>query len=142
MRRIPFSDPVRRPAPRTLIALGVPVLLTGIGTIIVLDGDSTSETTSGIEAAGEPSTEQATDDLVAATSADVLALMSDTRSLDGSGNNVDAMELGAAGQIFPRQTDANDAEGDDADRPRRADRRRDVETRRDRDRPRRPRREG
>jgi hypothetical protein len=110
MSRIPFSDPDRRPSPRTLLAIGLPVVLTGAGTIIVLTDDSSSETASGLDT---QSAEIVADEPEAAiaTVADVMALVSDTRSLDGSGNNVGAPELGAAGQIYPRETDANYADG-------------------------------
>jgi hypothetical protein len=110
MSRIPFSDPDRRPSPRTLLALGVPVLLTGVGTFIVLDDNSPPESATGVEAAvdGDPT---AVEQLAAATAADVAALVSDASSLDGTGNNLDVLELGSVGEIYPRETDANYADG-------------------------------
>lgn len=108
MRRSPSSKPVRRPSARTLIAIGVPVLLTGVGTIIVIDHDPPDETASDVV---DAAASDAAGTAAAATPGDVLALMSDTRSLDGTGNNVDVPELGSAGQIYPREVDANYADG-------------------------------
>ena len=107
MSRVPFFSPTRRRSARTLLALGVPVLLTGVGTIIVVDHDPSNETASGVARAAA----EVADDAVTAPPADVLALVSDTRSLDGTGNNVGAPELGAAFQIYPRETAANYADG-------------------------------
>ncbi len=112
MSRIPFSDPARRPSPRALLALGVPVLLTGVGTLIVLDDDSPLESATGVQAAGDADGDPtAVEQLTAATAADVVALVSDARSLDGTGNNLDVPELGSVGEIYPRETDANYADG-------------------------------
>ncbi len=62
------------------------------------------------DATGEPDIVSAAAP-AAATSADVLALLADERSLDGTGNNALDPELGAAGGIYRREADANYVDG-------------------------------
>ncbi|MFW2332359.1 peroxidase family protein [Ilumatobacter sp.] len=115
------------PSRRTALALSVPVLLTGAGAFAVATadeaGDRSAETASRTpgatddttgdaltDATGEPDIVPAAAQAVA-TPADVLALLADERSLDGTGNNALDPELGAAGGIYRREADANYVDG-------------------------------
>ena len=92
MPRIPPAFPRYRRR-RTLLAMSVPVLLTGAGVFAATTNDA------------EPAT-----DVAASESVDVLGLLADERSLDGTGNNLAAPELGAAGSIYRREAAANYAD--------------------------------
>ncbi len=77
------------PRKRVLLTLAAPTLLSGLAC-------STASTTSSPATGNTP---------------DVVALLADGRSLDGSGNNATDPTLGAAGTIYPRETTANYADG-------------------------------
>ena len=99
----PTPDPrPSSPSRRTLLALSVPVLLSGAGAIAVTTDDE-PPTGDAVPAA--------TSSDVAGPSADVLALIADERSLDGTGNNLDDPGLGAAGTIYRRVATAEYADG-------------------------------
>lgn len=98
--------PTHNPLPasrsrRRLLALGVPVLLSGTGVIAVATHDPIDRSADGVAAAGTATDEPA----------DVLALLADERSLDGTGNNLDDPDRGAAGTIYPRVAPAGYADG-------------------------------
>lgn len=126
----PVPPPSRRswaPSRRTLLALGVPVLLTGAGIVAVATADDSGGATAGSatdaviddvsgDTAGNGSGDvdvvsAAAADTVAATPDDVVALLADERTLDGTGNNALDPELGAAGGIYRRETAASYADG-------------------------------
>ena len=103
MSDLPSPDPrPSSPSRRTLLALSVPVLLSGAGAIAVASGD---ESPTGDAAPTASASE------VADPTADVLALIADGRSLDGTGNNLDDPDLGAADTIYRRVAAADYADG-------------------------------
>lgn len=110
----------RAPSRRTLVALSVPALLASAG-LVAVTTDRAADPPAEIAAADRPSTDNlATDaaDFEASANSravvgavDVLALLADERSLDGSGNNLAAPDLGAAGSIYRRKAAANYVDG-------------------------------
>lgn len=101
--RRPLSGPAR-----TIAALSVPVLLTGAG-IVAVAGDSDPDARSPDTSSNAGAAADANDETAAAN--DVVALLADERSLDGTGNNLADPDLGAAGGIYPREAEAAYADG-------------------------------
>ncbi len=112
----PTPDRRPRSAPaRAIVALSVPVLLTGAGIVVMAGGDDQEarptdvDSTTSADTSTPAGTSTTASDETAAN--DVVALLADERSLDGTGNNLDDPDLGAAGGIYPRQAEAAYADG-------------------------------
>ena len=82
-----------------IVAIGVPMLLASCTATAV---DDPAATGADDAAAVVP---------VAATDIDLETLIASGRTLDGSGNNLDDPTLGAAGLVYPREVEANYADG-------------------------------
>lgn len=104
-----------------MLALGIPVLLTGAGVLAVTTDDQPDEpigeSVAGSATEGTLAPDRGVDIVSvgapgrAFTADEVTALLSDERSLDGTGNNLAAPDLGAAGEIYPREAAARYADG-------------------------------
>ncbi len=87
--------------------LVIPIVTAGIGSVAVNSlanrGEAAAVSATPPDAVAGPAADAAPDDLAA-------VILSDRRTLDGSGNNLDELTLGQAGQNYVRVADANYAD--------------------------------
>jgi hypothetical protein len=101
------NGPRSWPSRRLVLALAAPVILGGLGIVAVANAGDTAPATDAESAAAPGVVAQVDDSEAGGLVAQVLAT---SRSLDGSGNNLDDPTLGSAGTIYPRIAEANYAD--------------------------------